>query len=213
MALVNGWGAPVWARHWRWRLYLGSSAAPARADDTGPIKIGVISEQSAIVGQSISEGATLAIRDINAKGGINGRKLEMVLYDDHSSASEAVRAYQRAVEQDHVKAVVVTFLSEVALAVEPWAARLHMPTITPGAVANMISAQVHDNYPRYKYMFDGWLNSALLAQSICDADAPAVRAGLAHAQHGGHERGCDWTKPLDTAYEKCLPKAGLSISR
>ncbi len=192
---------------------LGSSAAPARADDTGPIKIGVISEQSAIVGQSISEGATLAIRDINAKGGINGRKLEMVLYDDHSSASEAVRAYQRAVEQDHVKAVVVTFLSEVALAIEPWAARLHMPTITPGAASNLISDQVHNNYARYKYMFDGWLNSQMLAESVCDSAHELFVQGLHMKSAAVMSEDAKWTKPLDTGYQKCLPKAGLRITK
>ena len=193
-------------------LALGSLATPAHADEQGPIKIGVISEQSAIVGQSISQGATLAVRDINAKGGINGRKLEMVLYDDHSSASEAVRAYQRAAEQDHVKAMVVTFLSEVALAVEPWAARLHMPTITPGAASNLISDQVHDHYARYKYMFDGWLNAQLLADSVCDAAHQLFVQGLHLKTAAIMSEDADWTKPLDAGYEKCLPKAGLRIT-
>ncbi|HLJ06219.1 MAG TPA: ABC transporter substrate-binding protein, partial [Acetobacteraceae bacterium] len=99
-------------------LALLASTAPVRAADDGPIKIGVVSEEAAIVGQAISQGAQLAADDINAKGGINGRKIEIITYDDHSSASDAVRAYQRAVQQDHVSAVVTTFISEVALAIE-----------------------------------------------------------------------------------------------
>ena len=192
-------------------LVLASAVAPARADDSGPITIGVVSEQSAIVGQSINHGAELAAHDINAQGGINGRKVKLIIYDDHSSASEAVRAYQRAVQQDHAQAMVVSFLSEVALAVEPWAARLHMPTITPGAVANKISAQVHANYARYKYMFDGWLNAALLAQSVCDADHQLFVQGMHMHSTVIMSEDADWTKPLDDAYEKCLPKAGLKI--
>lgn len=192
-------------------LVLGSAAMTAHAAGKSPITIGVVSEQSAIVGQSINQGAELAAHDINAQGGINGRKVKLVIYDDHSSASEAVRAYQRAVEQDHAQAMVVSFLSEVALAVEPWAARLHMPTITPGAVSNLISGQVHDNYARYKYMFDGWLNAALLARSICDASHQLFVQGMHMHTTAVMSEDADWTKPLDAAYSKCLPKAGLNV--
>ena len=153
---------------------LGLGAARAAE----PIKIGVISEQSAIVGQAILQGAQLAADDINAKGGVDGRKIEIVAYDDHSSASDGVRAFQRAAQQDHVVAVVTTFISEVALAIEPWAARLHMPTVTPAAASDLISKQVHDKYDQYKYMFESWLPSPLLAAAVCDASHDIFAAGL-----------------------------------
>ena len=74
-----------------------------------------------------------------------------------------MRAFQRLAQQDHVSAVITTFISEVALAVEPWAARLHMPTLTPAAASDLISKQVHDKYDQYKYMFQGWFPSPILA--------------------------------------------------
>ena len=101
-------------------------APPARAAEP-PIKIGVIGEEGAVAGASLTKAAQMAADDINAKGGVNGRKIEVITYDDHSSAADAVRAFQRAANQDHVIAVIVSYISEVALAVEPWAARLHMP--------------------------------------------------------------------------------------
>ena len=70
----------------------------------------------------------MAADDINAHGGVNGRKIEVITYDDHSSAADAVRAFQRAVSQDKVVAVIGSYISEVALAIEPWSARLHMPS-------------------------------------------------------------------------------------
>ena len=144
--------------------------SPARAAEP-PLKIGVIGEEGAVAGASLTKAAQLAADDLNAKGGVGGRKIEIFTYDDHSSAADAVRAFQRAVNQDHVNAVIVTYISEVALAVEPWAARLHMVTITPGAATTLISKHVHDDYAHYKYMFHGWINSAGLADVICDADA------------------------------------------
>ena len=86
-----------------------------------PIKIGVISEAQAVAGSSIAPAAQLAAEEINAKGGVDGRKIEIVVYDDHSSSAEAVRAFQRAVSEDKVNAVIASYVSEVVLALEPWA--------------------------------------------------------------------------------------------
>ena len=84
-------------------------AAPAQAQPPPEtIKIGIISEESAIAGAGISRGAQVAADAINAAGGVDGRKLEVILYDDHSSAADAVRAFQRAASQDKVVAVIGT---------------------------------------------------------------------------------------------------------
>ncbi|HEY5211024.1 MAG TPA: ABC transporter substrate-binding protein [Stellaceae bacterium] len=186
-------------------------APSARAADTGPIKIGVIGEQSAIAGASLTKAAQLAGDEINAAGGLNGRKVEIITYDDHSSAAEAVRAFQRAVHQDHVVAVIGSYISEVALALEPWSARLHMPFITPGAASTDISKHVHDEYEKYKYTFHGWLTSAFIAQSICDFEHD-VMVGKFHMKTTViMSEDAAWTTPLDARYLECLPKAGLQV--
>src|SRR6185437_4749433 len=160
----------------RWQLLAGALTAsvigvgisiPAHAADK-PIKIGVIGEDAAVAGTSITKAAQLAADEINAKGGIQGHKVQVITYDDHSSAADAVRAFQRAVNQDKVDAVIGSYISEVALAIEPWSARLHKIFITPGAASTDISKHVHDDYAHYKYTFHGWLTSAFIAQSICD---------------------------------------------
>ena len=63
-------------------------AGPASAQSSGPIKIGVIAEATAVAGSSIPQAAQLAADEINAAGGVNGRKIEIVTYDNHSSAAE-----------------------------------------------------------------------------------------------------------------------------
>jgi branched-chain amino acid transport system substrate-binding protein len=205
---------------WRLALYAGTAGsllfAPlvprsARAADQGPIKIGVVSEFAAVIGEPIARGAQLAADEVNARGGINGRKVEIIAYDDHSSAADAVRAFQRLAQQDHVAAVVTTFISEIALAVEPWAARLHMPTLTPAAASDLISKQVHDKYDRFKYMFEGWFPSPILAQSVCDSSKDLLVDGLHMKTADIVSEDADWTKPLDVGYEKCLPKSGLKV--
>src|SRR6516162_137211 len=111
----------------------------AQAQSKDPIRIGVIAEAQSVAGSSIPDAAQLAADEINAAGGVDGRKIEIVSYDNHSSAVESVRAFQRAVSEDHVNAVITSYISEVVLALEPWAGRLKTVMITPGAASDVIT--------------------------------------------------------------------------
>jgi branched-chain amino acid transport system substrate-binding protein len=189
-------------------LLATASGQPLAAD---PIKIGVIAEAQAIAGASIPQAAQLAADEINAKGGVDGRQIEIVTYDDHSSSADAVRAFQRSVNEDKVNVVIASYISEVVLALEPWAARLKMPFITPGAASNEISKSVHGDYDKNKYTFHGYLTSAALALSVCDAakdllvDQKHMTTAVIMSEDAA------WTKPLDIGYEECLPKIGLKV--
>src|ERR1700744_5474838 len=105
-----------------------AASGPALAAD--PIKIAVIAEAQAIAGASIPQAAQLAADEINAKGGVDGRQIQIISYDNKSSATDSVRAFQRAVSDDKVNAVIASYISEVVLALEPWAARLKTVMIT-----------------------------------------------------------------------------------
>ena len=71
-----------------------------------------------------------------------------------------MRAFQRAVNEDHVNAVIASYISEVVLALEPWAARLKTVMITPGAASDVITANIAKDYEHNKYTFHGYLTSA-----------------------------------------------------
>jgi len=190
-------------------LGLISVSSPAFAAD--PIKIGVIAESQAIAGASIPQAAQLAADEINAKGGVDGRKIELVTYDNHSSSADSVRAFQRAVNEDKVNAVITSYISEVVLALEPWAARLKTVMVTPGAASNEISKSVHADYAKNKYTFHGYLTSAALALSVCDAakdllvDQKHMKTAVIMSEDAA------WTTPLDAGYQECLPKIGLKV--
>jgi branched-chain amino acid transport system substrate-binding protein len=186
-------------------------AASAFAESKEPIKIGVIGEESAVAGASLTKAAQMAADDINKAGGVDGRQVQVITYDDHSSATDGVRAFQRAVNQDKVKAVIASYISEVALAIEPWSARLHMPFITPGAASTDISKHVHDDYEHYKYTFHGWLTSAFIAQSICDFEHDMLVGPYGMKTTVVMSEDAAWTRPLDARYLECLPKAGLKV--
>src|ERR1700680_2963860 len=202
---------------WSLRGLLGATALGLLATASGqalaadPIKIGVIAEAQAIAGASIPQAAQMAADEINAKGGVDGRKIEIVTYDNHSSSADSVRAFQRAVNEDKVNIVIASYTSEVVLALEPWASRLKTPFITPGAASNEISKSVHSDYDKNKYTFHGYLTSAALALSVCDS----AKELLVEQKHMTTavimSEDAAWTKPLDVRYEECLPKIGLKV--
>ncbi|MFL6808652.1 MAG: ABC transporter substrate-binding protein [Bradyrhizobium canariense] len=198
------------------RIALGTAAAAVlmtsgAALAADPIKIGVIAEAQAIAGASIPQAAQLAADEINANGGVDGRKIEIVSYDNHSSSADSVRAFQRAVNEDKVNAVIASYISEVVLALEPWASRLKTPFVTPGAASNEISKSVHADYEKNKYTFHGYLTSAALALSVCDGAKDLLVDKLHMKTAVIMSEDAAWTKPLDIGYEECLPKIGLKV--
>src|SRR6202012_2920773 len=160
---------------------------------------------------SISQAVQIAAEEINAKGGVGGRKIELGSYDDHSSSAEAVRAFQRAVNDDHVNAVIASYTSEVVLALEPWAARLKTVMITPGAASDGITQNIAKDYDHNKYTFHGYLTSGALSGLTCDAAKDVLVDGLKMKTAVIMVEDAAWTTPLDAGYMQCLPKIGLQV--
>jgi branched-chain amino acid transport system substrate-binding protein len=183
---------------------------PAWAED-GPVKIGVIAEAQSVAGSSIPQAAQIAADEINAKGGVDGRKIEIVSYDNHSSSAESVRAFQRAVSEDHVNAVIASYISEVVLALEPWSGRLKTVMITPGAASDVITQNIAKDYEHEKYVFHGYLTSSALAGLVCDAGKDMLVDRLKMKTAVIMSEDAAWTMPLDAGYEACLPKIGLKV--
>src|SRR5436309_4408123 len=99
---------------------LGASPAAAQA----PIKIGEINSYSGIGAPftgPYKAGVEMAVEEINAKGGVLGRKLEVLFRDDKGQPAEAVKQAQELVSSEKVALISGTFLSNVGLAVSDWA--------------------------------------------------------------------------------------------
>lgn len=185
--------------------------AITHAQNDEPIKIGVIAEAQSVAGSSIPQAAQLAAEEVNAAGGINGRKIEIVSYDNHSSAAESVRAFQRAASEDHVNAVIASYISEVVLALEPWTGRLKTVMVTPGAASDVITANIAKDYAHLKYTFHGYLMSTSLAQQVCAAAKDLLVDKLHMKTAVVMSEDAAWTTPLDAEYLKCLPAIGLKV--
>lgn len=103
----------------------------------GEIVIGLLANttgDNAVYGISVRNGAMLYIDELNANGGINGKTVRVVEYDDKGDATEAINAYNRLVS-DGVTAVIGSVLTGTTLAVADETYAAGMPQITASATA------------------------------------------------------------------------------
>src|SRR5713226_4288656 len=101
-------------------LVLCAGAAAAQA----PIKIGEINSFSGIGAPFTGPyraAIDMAVDEVNAKGGVLGRKVEVMFRDDKGQPAEAVKHAQELVASEKVHLISGTFLSNVGLAVSDWA--------------------------------------------------------------------------------------------
>ena len=124
------------------------AAFPASAAD--PIKIGLVtalSGQSARAGEALTRGLTIAIDEVNAKGGVLWRKVELVRRDDEANPAKGVIAARELVQREKVAVLIGGLDTPVALAIVPFANEQKVPFIDPWAAGTGITVNgAKDNY-------------------------------------------------------------------
>lgn len=105
------------------------------------VKLGVITPQTgpvSIYGKANENGIKLAAKEINEKGGIDGKKIELIIMDDKGELTEAVTSYNKLLEEN-VDLVIGAFTSKPSLAVAETAVNYDLPVITPGGTQEEIT--------------------------------------------------------------------------
>ena len=132
----------------------GGSSNGGSGSSGDTIKIGANLELSGAVasyGSSINDGAKLAIEEINADGGINGKEIEYVPVDNKSDNAEAVTAAMRLAEQEKVVAMLGPATSGNATAIVQTAAQFKVPMVTASGTAETVT--VNDDGKVNEYAF------------------------------------------------------------
>ena len=109
----------------------GGSSNPT---SSGPINLGLLAPLTgsrAATGQGMVDGATLAVGDINANGGVLGHQVNLVVQDDAADPVDAVSAANKLINVDHVVAIIGP-TSLTAAAVLPIAERAKIPLLMQG---------------------------------------------------------------------------------
>jgi branched-chain amino acid transport system substrate-binding protein len=120
-------------------IALAGMAIPAAAQE--PIKIGAIYSVTgsyAVIEDPALKAARLAVKEINAQGGIKGRPIELIHYDGKSTLADIANAAQRLVHEDQVIAIIGVADSGFYLASAPIAQDAGIPYLdTGGTVPNL----------------------------------------------------------------------------
>ncbi|WP_412103136.1 ABC transporter substrate-binding protein [Polaromonas sp. SM01] len=103
--------------------YLGLMASLVTAHAQGVIKIGEVNSYKAQPAflEPYKKGMELAVEEINAAGGVNGKKLELITRDDNANPGDAVRVAEELISREKIDVLTGTFLSNTGLAVADFA--------------------------------------------------------------------------------------------
>jgi branched-chain amino acid transport system substrate-binding protein len=116
-------------------------AGCSKGPENNTFKIGVITSltgSNAAFGQAHKNGYTIALEEINARGGLLGKKVELDYYDDQSRPDQAVQGVSKLVDQDRVPIVLGAYSSESTRAIVPVVTQKQVPLIIPTAVADNV---------------------------------------------------------------------------
>jgi len=121
--------------------------APALAQET--IKIGFfapITGPAAADGASAQHAVELAVKEVNAAGGIRGKKVELIVYDDRFSPQEAVAIANKLIEKDQVAGVVSGSYSGPTRVTAPIFAKAGVPMVAGYAVHPDVTKAGESNF-------------------------------------------------------------------
>jgi branched-chain amino acid transport system substrate-binding protein len=121
--------------------------APVQASAQETIKVGFfgpLTEAFAGLGTDAKKGADLAVKQANEAGGVNGRKIQLVSYDDRGNRTEAVAVARKLMEQDKVVAIVNGSLSLTSIAAAPVINDAKVPMVV--AYSNAVNVVKGNDY-------------------------------------------------------------------
>ena len=143
---------------------LGGMATGVHAQQ-GTIKIGELNSYKAQPAflEPYKKGMELAIEEINAKGGVNGKKLELITRDDNANPGDAVRVAEELVSREKVDVLTGTFLSNTGLAVADFAKQKKLFFLGGEPLTDKLTWQGGNHYT-FRLRPGTYMQSAMLVQ-------------------------------------------------
>jgi branched-chain amino acid transport system substrate-binding protein len=178
------------------QVALGFAAASQAAD---PIKIGVsgpFTGGSAPMGVSMRDGVKLAVAEINAKGGVLGRQIQLVERDDEAKNERGVQIAQELINKEKVVATVGYINTGVALASQRFYQEAKIPVMNNVATGSIITKQFADQPENY--IFRNSANDQIQSHMIVRKPSTSANS----------RRSPSWPTPPTTASWARRPGAG-----
>ncbi len=168
------------------------------------IKIGGLAPLTgdvSVYGVAVDNGVKMAVEEINADGGVLGKQIEYIVYDEKGDATEAVNAYNKLVQSDNVVAIVGDVTSKPTLAVAQQAAKDKIPLITASGTAENIT-QAGENIFRACFIdpFQGELMASYASKKLEKKTAAII-----------YNISDDYSKGLYEAFEAAAGDLGIEV--
>jgi branched-chain amino acid transport system substrate-binding protein len=187
------------------------AGVPAIAQDK-PIKIGVPTAVQLQVGRDTQEAIKMAMDEINAKGGILGRKLEMVVADETENPETGISAIKKLTSDEKVDVLIGGYTSGVTLAQLPHISQAKTIYLGIGAASPSITAKVKQDYENYKYIFrTGPINAAHQARGVVDFISGMLIGELGFKKIAIVGENAKWVQDLVPVLKKGASEVGADI--
>jgi branched-chain amino acid transport system substrate-binding protein len=171
-----------------------------------PIRVGAVFSETGGLGSIGSPGLAgmrLAAAEINADGGVLGRRVQLVTADSRSSPAAVARAVRRLIERDRVVALGGLNDSTLALAAGPVAQRAGIPFVTSGATLPSLPRRVGDTF------FMAAFGDDAQAHAVADFARTDLRARSAALLV---DRGSDFTRALARFFRQRFVARGGTVA-
>ncbi|RHW36196.1 ethanolamine utilization protein EutJ [Lysinibacillus yapensis] len=185
------------------------SGGSSSSESSDVIKIGANLELSGPVasyGSSIGDGAELAVEEINAAGGIDGKQVELVKVDNKSDNAEATNAAIKLATQDKVTAMIAPATSGNVIATAQIANQNKIPTVTASGTAPNVTENA-----------DGTINDYVFRTCFIDPFQGVVAANFATSELGAKnvaiyaDNASDYAKGLAASFKEQIEANGGTV--
>ncbi len=184
-------------------------AGGAQQEAAGSIKVGLLGPHTgdyAVYGLGVRNGAQLYFDQVNANGGVNGKKIETVVYDNKGDSAEAVTAFSRMVDEG-ITALVGDVLTGNTLAVVGEAYPINLPMITASATAAAVTVSESDGTV-YTNVFRTCFIDPFQGEKMADFAANVLGAKTAAVIC---ETGNDYAVGLAAAFKAKCAETGVEV--
>ena len=189
----------------------GLAATPAVAQ-TKPIRIGVPTAMQLQVGRDTQDALKMAVDDINAKGGVLGRKLEIVVADETENPETGISAIKKLTADEKVDVLIGGYTSGVTLAQLPHISAAKTIYLGVGAASPSTNAKVKTDYDNYKYIFRvGPINAAHQARQLTVFISDFVKGELGISKVAIVGENAKWVQDLVPLLKKGATEAGADV--
>jgi branched-chain amino acid transport system substrate-binding protein len=109
------------------------SGCTKKTDEIVVGEFGTLTGGEATFGQSTNKGLRMAFDEVNAAGGVKGKKIKLITYDNQGKPDESAAVVKRLITQDKVVAIIGEVASQRSLAAAPIAQQYKVPMISPSS--------------------------------------------------------------------------------